>query len=362
MPALQLKNISKDYGKHAILRDINIEVAQKEFLILVGPSGCGKSTLLNMIAGLEETPHGQILMNGEDVTKKPPKDRDVSMVFQSYALYPNMTVRENISFGLKMRKMPKQKIAEKVSEVSGILQLDALLDRTPSQLSGGQRQRVAMGRAIARSPHLYLFDEPLSNLDAQLRSVMRKEIKKLHARIQCAVVYVTHDQQEAMTLGDRIAVMNQGRLIQLGTPDEIYASPNDMFVAGFIGSPAMNFIPTRLQKKEDIVSFDLAHSNKTKNLAAPSFLHASTSQEIILGVRPEHIEVSKTATEKTMDVRVSLVENTGSDVFVYFPLNGQEVVARTKHMEVSEEDIIHVSLQLDRCSFFDKATEKRISP
>ncbi|MEL0068970.1 MAG: ABC transporter ATP-binding protein, partial [Gammaproteobacteria bacterium] len=232
MGSLTISNITKSFGTTEVLRGINIDIADGEFLILVGPSGCGKSTLMNTIAGLEDVSSGQLLLEGQDMTHRSPKDRDIAMVFQSYALYPTMNVARNISFGLEMRGVPKAERERKVDEVSGLLQINHLLDRKPSQLSGGQRQRVAMGRALARSPKVYLFDEPLSNLDAKLRVEMRTEIKKLHKRLQTTIIYVTHDQVEAMTLADRIAVMKDGSVQQLGTPNEIYDDPVNQFVAG----------------------------------------------------------------------------------------------------------------------------------
>ena len=243
MGSLTISNVTKTFGSTEVLKGINIDIVDGEFLILVGPSGCGKSTLMNTIAGLEEVTSGQLLLAGEDVTYRSPKDRDIAMVFQSYALYPTMNVSRNISFGLEMRGVPRAERDQCVQEVSSLLQIDHLLDRKPSQLSGGQRQRVAMGRALARSPRVYLFDEPLSNLDAKLRVEMRTEIKKLHKRLGTTIVYVTHDQIEAMTLADRIAVMKDGLVQQLGTPNEIYDDPVNQFVAGFMGSPPMNFVP-----------------------------------------------------------------------------------------------------------------------
>lgn len=250
MAALDIEHVRKVFGgKTEVLKDINISIDDGEFLILVGPSGCGKSTLLNSIAGLEDITDGVIRIGGQDVSRKSPKDRDIAMVFQSYALYPSMNVRQNISFGLEIRKIPKEEINTEVDRVAKLLQIEHLLDRKPSQLSGGQRQRVAMGRALARKPAIYLFDEPLSNLDAKLRVEMRTEIKKLHQNLGTTIVYVTHDQIEAMTLADRIAVMKDGILQQFGSPQEIYDEPNNIFVAGFMGSPSMNFVPTPVQKE-----------------------------------------------------------------------------------------------------------------
>ncbi|NAT05161.1 sugar ABC transporter ATP-binding protein, partial [Pseudomonas syringae pv. actinidiae] len=252
MATLELRNVNKTYGSNLpdTLKNIELSIKDGEFLILVGPSGCGKSTLMNCIAGLESISGGAILIDGEDVSGTSPKDRDIAMVFQSYALYPTMTVRENISFGLKIRKMPQAAIDEEVARVAKLLQIEHLLNRKPGQMSGGQQQRVAMGRALARRPKIYLFDEPLSNLDAKLRVEMRTEMKLMHQRLKTTTVYVTHDQIEAMTLGDKVAVMKDGIVQQFGTPKQIYNDPANLFVASFIGSPPMNFIPLRLQRKD----------------------------------------------------------------------------------------------------------------
>lgn len=252
MATLELRNLHKSYGSGLAdtLRDIRLKIDSGEFLILVGPSGCGKSTLMNCIAGLESITGGAILVDGQDISGMSPKDRDIAMVFQSYALYPTMSVRENIAFGLKIRKMPQAAIDEEVARVARLLQIEHLLERKPSQLSGGQQQRVAMGRALARRPKVYLFDEPLSNLDAKLRVEMRTELKLMHQRLKTTTVYVTHDQIEAMTLGDKVAVMKDGVIQQFGTPQQIYNDPANLFVASFIGSPPMNFIPLRLQRRD----------------------------------------------------------------------------------------------------------------
>src|SRR5215468_9961116 len=260
MASLDLVNVQKSFGPVKILHDISIGLKDGEFLVLVGPSGCGKSTLMNIIAGLEEPTGGQLLLEGRDITRVAPADRNISMVFQSYALYPNMTVAKNIEFPLQMRKVPRSEREERVRSVSRMLQIEHLLERKPRQLSGGQRQRVAIGRALAREPQLYLFDEPLSNLDAQLRLDMRTEIKKLHQRLKATIVYVTHDQIEAMTLATRIAVMKAGELLQLGTPKEIYENPADLFVAGFMGSPSMNLIPARLVGSNGSLAVEIARA------------------------------------------------------------------------------------------------------
>src|SRR5882672_13039 len=289
MATLDLINVQKSFGSTKILHDISISLADGEFLVLVGPSGCGKSTLLNIIAGLEEPSGGELKLDGRDITPLPPADRNISMVFQSYALYPNMTVAKNIEFPLAMRKVEKSKRAERVKSVAKLLQIEHLLDRKPRQLSGGQRQRVAIGRALAREPRLYLFDEPLSNLDAQLRLDMRTEIKKLHQRLGATIVYVTHDQIEAMTLATRIAVMKGGVLQQLGTPYEVYNRPANTFVAGFMGSPRMNLVKARVNGKGGALTLDI-QANKSPRVSIPlppqsAAVQAYAGRDVIAGVR-----------------------------------------------------------------------------
>jgi multiple sugar transport system ATP-binding protein len=307
--SLQISGIRKAFGKGAkaveVLKRIDIDVAPGEFLILVGPSGCGKSTLLNIIAGLEDPTEGELRIGGHNVVGVAPAQRDIAMVFQSYALYPTMSVADNIGFALEMRKVPKAARDKRIAEVAAMLQISHLLDRRPAQLSGGQRQRVAMGRALARDPQLFLFDEPLSNLDAKLRVEMRAEIKRLHHVSGITSVYVTHDQIEAMTLGSRIAVMKDGVLQQIGTPDEIYRTPANTYVAGFIGSPTMNFIPGQLQGTGEAARFVFAGG--ALELPGP------VQGEVTLGQRPEHIHLSDDAPWRG---EVSLVEPTGADTYV----------------------------------------------
>ena len=307
--SLTISGIRKAFGKGAsaveVLKRIDIDVAPGEFLILVGPSGCGKSTLLNIIAGLEDPTEGELRISGKNVVGVAPAQRDIAMVFQSYALYPTMSVADNIGFALEMRKVPKPQREKRIAEVAAMLQISHLLDRRPAQLSGGQRQRVAMGRALARDPQLFLFDEPLSNLDAKLRVEMRAEIKRLHQVSGITSVYVTHDQIEAMTLGSRIAVMKDGVLQQIGTPDEIYRTPANTYVASFIGSPTMNFISGRLQGTGDASRFIFAGG--TLELPGP------VQGEVTLGQRPEHIHLSDDAPWRG---EVSLVEPTGADTYV----------------------------------------------
>ena len=331
MAALELCNVRKSYpgSSNDTLKDIDLKIDDGEFLILVGPSGCGKSTLMNCIAGLEDITGGEIRVDGADISTASPKDRDIAMVFQSYALYPTMTVQENIAFGLKMRKVPAAKIQEEVARVAQLLQIEHLLGRKPSQLSGGQQQRVAMGRALARRPKIYLFDEPLSNLDAKLRVEMRTEIKLMHQRLKTTTVYVTHDQIEAMTLGDKVAVMKDGIVQQFGTPKEIYNDPANLFVASFIGSPPMNFIPLRLSKRVGGWSALLESGQDRCELpvnAAPG--ESLEGRDVILGIRPEQICVGAASELPSLRAEVQVVEPTGPDTMVFVTLNQTKVCCR----------------------------------
>lgn len=329
MAEIVLDHVNKSYADGAMaVRDLSITIADGEFLILVGPSGCGKTTTLNMIAGLEDISSGELRIGGERVNEKAPKDRDIAMVFQSYALYPHMTVRQNIAFPLTLAKMKKAEISQKVEETAKTLDLTEFLDRKPSQLSGGQRQRVAMGRAIVRHPKAFLMDEPLSNLDAKLRVQMRGEIARLQRRLGTTTVYVTHDQTEAMTLGDRVVVMHGGVAQQIGTPDELYERPANLFVAGFIGSPAMNFFPATLTPTALTLSFG-------EVMLAPEVQRVIAQHEkpehVIVGVRPEHladaalIDGYQRIRALTFEVKVDLVESLGADKYVYFTTTGPVV-------------------------------------
>ncbi|SES10013.1 carbohydrate ABC transporter ATP-binding protein, CUT1 family (TC 3.A.1.1.-) [Vreelandella subterranea] len=373
MAALEIHNVSKDFGSERVLKDVSISIDSGEFLILVGPSGCGKSTLMNAIAGLEPVTSGNIYIDGEDVTWRPPADRDIAMVFQSYALYPSMTVRQNISFGLEMRKVPKPEREAAVERVADLLQITPLLERKPSQLSGGQRQRVAMGRALAREPKVYLFDEPLSNLDAKLRVDMRTEIKKLHQRLGTTIVYVTHDQVEAMTLADCIAVMRDGHILQLGSPDEVYNNPVDMFVAGFMGSPSMNFISAMLERDGDDYAVRIATPNE-EDLCLPwptaRVTDAMTEQlgkPVILGLRPEHFSeederLSAQAEGTLLHASVTVVEPTGADILLRLPLGEQEVTARVgPKCAVSPGERLALRVDMARAILFNAETEKRLA-
>jgi multiple sugar transport system ATP-binding protein len=329
MAEIVLEHVNKSYADGATaVKDLNITIADGEFLILVGPSGCGKTTTLNMIAGLEDISSGELRIGGERMNEKAPKDRDIAMVFQSYALYPHMTVRQNIAFPLTLAKMQKGEIAQKVEETAKTLDLTELLDRKPSQLSGGQRQRVAMGRAIVRHPKAFLMDEPLSNLDAKLRVQMRGEISRLQRRLGTTTIYVTHDQTEAMTLGDRVVVMHGGVAQQIGTPDELYGRPANLFVAGFIGSPSMNFFPATLTPTGLTLSFgEVVVTPEVQQVIAQ---HPKT-ENIIVGVRPEHladaafIDGYQRIKALTFEVKVDLVESLGADKYVYFTTAGPAV-------------------------------------
>ncbi len=352
--ALEIRGIRKCFGKGdkavEVLKSIDIQVQPGEFLILVGPSGCGKSTLLNLIAGLEEPTEGQIRIGDRDVVGVPPAQRDIAMVFQSYALYPTMSVAENIGFALEIRKMPKAQRETRIAEVAAMLQIEHLLDRRPSQLSGGQRQRVAMGRALARDPQLFLFDEPLSNLDAKLRVEMRAEIKRLHQISGITSVYVTHDQIEAMTLGSRIAVMKGGVLQQLGTPDEIYNRPANTYVATFMGSPTMNLLDGA--PAANAAGFALAGA--VLDVACP----ANAGQAVSLGLRPEHIQLSDSASWRG---EVNLVEPTGADTYVVVKTAaGMVTVRAAPQTKVRVGEQVGLAVRPENMAWFDKASGLRL--
>ncbi|WP_234685668.1 ABC transporter ATP-binding protein [Bradyrhizobium monzae] len=333
MADVALRKVVKRYDDVEAVRGIDLDIADHEFIVLVGPSGCGKSTTLRMIAGLEDISDGDIMIGGDVVNDVPPKDRDIAMVFQNYALYPHMTVAENMSFGLRLKHYPKAEIKARVTEAARLLDITDLIDRKPKQLSGGQRQRVAMGRAIVRNPKVFLFDEPLSNLDAKLRVQMRIEIKKVHQKVRTTTVYVTHDQVEAMTLADRVVVMNKGRIEQIGTPNELYHKPATRFVAGFIGSPAMNFIPCRLEdaggalqiRLTDRIGFALPPARAARYNALPR------TDKLLLGIRPEHLTESNAHLEpgvEPFDTVLDVTEPMGMETLVYFGLEGTPVCGR----------------------------------
>ncbi|MEG1051751.1 MAG: sn-glycerol-3-phosphate ABC transporter ATP-binding protein UgpC [Janthinobacterium sp.] len=369
MSSLSIRSIRKVYTNGVeVLKGIDIEIKDGQFLILVGGSGSGKSTLLNMVAGLESVTSGEILIDGKVVNDLPPKDRDIAMVFQSYALYPSMTVRENIAFGLNVKKVPKAEQEEIVARVAETLQITHLLDRRPAQLSGGQRQRVAMGRAISRKPSLFLFDEPLSNLDAKLRVEMRAEIKLLHQRLKATIVYVTHDQIEAMTMGDLIAVMKDGVVQQLGTPQEIYDNPANLFVAGFIGSPSMNFITVKPVIEGNDVFAAIDNAGKSMRLALPfaaDKLRSYAGRDVILGVRPEQITDMSSAhgdVGQELGCLIDLVEPTGPDTLLTTRLNGAAVTCRTHPREaVLPGQTMQLSFNLSKAALFDPENGERIA-
>jgi multiple sugar transport system ATP-binding protein len=369
MSSLSINNVHKSFGPTEVLKGINIDINSGDFLVLVGPSGCGKSTLLNMIAGLDSITSGDIVIDGEVVNDVHPSQRDIAMVFQSYALYPNMTVAKNISFGLEMRKMPKKERRQRVDEVAAMLQIEPLLKRKPSQLSGGQRQRVAMGRALVREPKVFLFDEPLSNLDAKLRVDMRTEIKKLHQRLGSTIVYVTHDQIEAMTLASKIAIMKGGVLQQLGSPDEVYNQPANMFVAGFMGSPSMNLIPAELTENQSGVCARIEHKAGGTMLLPvgdnPAY-RDRIGKAVILGLRPETItDVGSAERDSTMlfetECQIDVTEPTGADIFVLLELNGTEVTGRMRaNCGVREGKNAAVVFNMQQAVLFDPDSEMRI--
>ncbi|MBO1041357.1 ABC transporter ATP-binding protein [Brucella pituitosa] len=329
MAQLQLKNVIKSYGHYEAVRGINLYIKDKEFVVFVGPSGCGKSTTLRMIAGLEHISGGEISIDDQVVNRLGPGKRDIAMVFQNYALYPHMTVRENIAFCLEQKNLPKAEIVERINRAAETLHITELLDRRPGQLSGGQRQRVAMGRAIVRNPKVFLFDEPLSNLDAKLRVKMRTEIKRLHQLLPTTTVYVTHDQIEAMTMADRVVVMNQGVVEQVGEPQELYNNPATKFVAGFIGSPSMNFLPARIENKNEDMQVILADGTRlhVPPLKASQF-GPQQDCDVVLGIRPESISANDDRPGwVSLEVMVDLVEPLGATTMVYFTVAGEGICA-----------------------------------
>ena len=370
MGFLDIDNTTKSYGAVEVLHKVDISVDEGEFLVLVGPSGCGQSTLLNMIAGLEEITSGEIRIKDAVMNGVHPSKRNIAMVFQSYALYPNMTVGQNITFGLEMHGVPKPEREKAMHEVASLLQIERLLDRKPGALSGGQRQRVAMGRALVRDPDVFLFDEPLSNLDAKLRVDMRTEIKKLHQKLGTTIVYVTHDQIEAMTLSTRIAVMNGGYVQQLGTPQEIYDTPANIFVATFMGSPAMNVIPAKVTVENGRPVAQVAvHDGSIATLPfSQDNLAEWAGKDILLGIRPETITDEDAADRKSTNIapltnRIVVTEPAGSDTFVSMTLGGQDVIARMRSdAEVHPGVDFTFAVNMEKAVAFDPATENRIVP
>ena len=371
MGFLDIDNVTKAYGAVEVLHRVDIAVEEGEFLVLVGPSGCGKSTLLNMIAGLEGITSGEIKIKERVVNGVHPSKRNIAMVFQSYALYPNMTVGQNITFGLEMHGVAKPERDKAMHDVAKLLQIEDLLDRKPGQLSGGQRQRVAMGRALVRNPDVFLFDEPLSNLDAKLRVDMRTEIKKLHQKLGTTIVYVTHDQIEAMTLSTRIAVMYDGYVQQLGTPKEIYDTPSNLFVATFMGSPAMNVLPARLVEQNGTLHAVITGSNGEEITLriedAPRAYAAYRDKQVLLGIRPEAITDPEGADRNSRNIQpltnlVSVTEPAGSDTFVTMALSGKDCIARMRaDADVHPGQSFDFAVNMDKAVMFDPDTEKRIA-
>jgi multiple sugar transport system ATP-binding protein len=363
MATVSLRNLVKRYGALEIVHGINLDVADREFIALVGPSGCGKSTTLRMIAGLEDISGGEILIGGQVVNDLPPRSRNLAMVFQSYALYPHMTVRENMGFSLKIAGRPQAEIDTRVNDAAKTLDLEALMERRPSQLSGGQRQRVAMGRAIVRNPEVFLFDEPLSNLDAKLRTQMRTEIKKLHAKVKSTVVYVTHDQVEAMTLADRIVIMRDGHIEQAGTPEEVFQRPATRFVAGFIGSPPMNLV-------EAVVDGGSIVFATGDRLPLPQQFQANVSagQKVVFGLRPDDLyptghglHAGDAGAVHQMELKVSITEPLGNETLVFLDFAGRDWVGRMLNPRpLLSGDRIAVSFDLSQAHLFDAATGKTL--
>jgi multiple sugar transport system ATP-binding protein len=363
MAQVALRNIVKVFDKTPAVQGIDLDINDREFIVLVGPSGCGKSTTLRMIAGLEEATSGEIYIGDQLVNDVPPKDRDIAMVFQNYALYPHMTVYENMSFGLRLKKFPKPEIKERVEAAARILDITDLLARRPKQLSGGQRQRVAMGRAIVRNPKVFLFDEPLSNLDAKLRVQMRTEIKKVHQKVTTTTIYVTHDQVEAMTLADRVVVMNAGRIEQIGAPNEVYHNPKTRFVAGFIGSPAMNFLPARIVNGGGNLKIRLSD---TLSLPVPEARNKRyqpfVGKDVVFGLRPEDIIESRSELppgSAAFDVELDVVEPMGMETMVYFIIEGVEVCGRVNPTAAGNAgEKMRLVADLNHMHLIDPATDQ----
>lgn len=365
MASVTYEHVTKRFGDVVAVNDLDIKVEDKEFLVLLGPSGCGKTTTLRLLAGLEEPTEGNIYIGERVVNDVPPKDRDIAMVFQSYALYPHMSVYDNMAFGLKLRKTPKAEIVRRVKEAAGILGIEELLDRKPRQLSGGQRQRVAVGRAIVREPQVFLMDEPLSNLDAKLRVHARAELSKLHQRLETTFIYVTHDQMEAMTMATRIAVQKDGVLQQLGTPQELYTSPDNLFVAGFIGSPAMNFFEARLVGSGEEMYIDAKSFRVEVPLERASKLKEYLGREVIFGIRPEDIHDPEFCPPNIragrVKAKVDVTELMGNEVFLYLLTDSKSFIARVDpRTRARVGDEVEARLNMDNIRLFDPQTERAI--
>ena len=369
MASVVLKNIYKKYpGGVTAVNDFNLNIADKEFIVLVGPSGCGKSTTLRMVAGLEEITSGELLIDGKLVNDIAPKDRDIAMVFQNYALYPHMTVFENMAFGLKLRKTPKGEIKKRVTEAARILEIEHLLDRSIKALSGGQRQRVALGRAIVREPKVFLMDEPLSNLDAKLRVQMRTEISKLHERLGATIIYVTHDQTEAMTLGTRIVVMKDGVVQQVDTPQNLYNAPGNLFVAGFIGSPQMNFLDAKVKVNGNDVTLTVGKYNmKLPASKAKAVIDGGyDGKTVVMGIRPENVHDSQmfieTSKDSVVECKINVYELLGAEVYLYFDCEGFPMTARVDPRTTARSgDTVKFALDMEKVHLFDKETEITIT-
>jgi len=359
MAKVEFKNVDKVYESNKVktIDNLNLEIQDKEFLVLVGPSGCGKSTILRMIAGLESISKGELFIGSDLVNDVHPKDRDIAMVFQNYALYPHMTIKENMAFGLKMRKFPKEEIEKRVLEAAKILDLEEYLEKRPKQLSGGQRQRVALGRAMVREPKVFLMDEPLSNLDAKLRVQMRSEIKKLHKKISTTFVYVTHDQVEALTMGDRIVILNKGYIQQIGTPQEVYGDPDNIFTAGFVGSPAMNFFDAKVisEKSIEIQGQEIELSQMQQEIVKNNNLVGNT---VIFAIRPEFF--NNIANTK-LEVTPTLIELLGSEKLIHFSFDDKKFCAKLpQEFKIEENKKIQLPFEIEKGFFFNKETEQRI--
>jgi multiple sugar transport system ATP-binding protein len=363
MAKVELQGISKVYeGNVRAVDNANIVVEDKEFVVLVGPSGCGKSTTLRMVAGLEDITEGELRIDGEVMNDVPPKDRNIAMVFQNYALYPHMTVYDNMAFGLRIKKVPKDEIERRVHEAARILDIEKFLDRKPKALSGGQRQRVAVGRAIVRNPKVFLFDEPLSNLDAKLRVQMRAELSDLHLRLNATIIYVTHDQVEAMTMASKIVVMKDGKIQQIGSPLYLYNHPINKFVAGFIGSPPMNFLTVKVGEKGGSVVLDEGTFEIKPASEHVEYLKKYVGKEIFFGIRPEDLAFTEKAVpENNMPVKITVVEPLGADIHLWLTTGTQPLVARTEpHYQFKVGDTVNFTPRLDKARYFDKETELSI--
>lgn len=370
MARVLLENVIKKFGNQTVVHKTNLEIKDKEFLVLVGPSGCGKSTTLRMIAGLEEITGGRIYIDGRVVNEVPPKDRDIAMVFQNYALYPHMNIYDNLAFALKLRKLPKERIDERVKAAARMLELEELLNRKPSQISGGQRQRVALGRAVVREPKVFLMDEPLSNLDAKLRVQMRTELKQLHEKVQTTIIYVTHDQTEAMTMGDRLVVMKKGVVQQVDSPINMYNNPENLFVASFIGSPAMNFIRCKLTRNNGVYMlindcFKLAIPKDKTTEALKNYI----DREVIMGIRPENISdkplpdmIGTELEDSAITSKIDVVEPLGSETFVHTRVSGSSVTAKVSADSAATSGLnMKFYYDMTKVHIFESETEKNIS-